>query len=130
MNTKLARRYVDDGMAVTSKPQLVVRLYERVIADLERAIVALEGNEIEPAHNNLIHAQEILHELNLALDVEAWESARTLRAIYAHMTTLLIEANTTKRAEPVRQSLNLLEPLSDAWREAVATTPADRPGHG
>lgn len=130
MNTKLARRYVDDGMAVTSKPQLLVGLYERLLTDLERAIGALDGGEIEAAHNNLIHAQEIVHELNLALDVDAWETARNLRAIYEHVTILLVEANTTKRADPVRQSLTLLEPLCEAWREAVALTLTERASLG
>ena len=128
MKSKLAQRYVDDGMAVTSKPQLLLSLYERLLADVGRAIEALESGEIETSHDNLVHAQDIVHELNLALDTHSWDTGRDLRAIYDHVTALLVEANTTKRAEPVRVCVSLLEPLHDAWRQAVAITQSERAG--
>lgn len=124
MNQKLARRYVEDGMATIPKPQLLLRLYERLLLDLERAEAAVDERRIEDGHNALVHAQDIVHELNLALDVEVWEGARALRSIYQHLTELLIEANTSKSVAPIRAGTALVVPLRDAWSEAFgATTP-------
>lgn len=128
MRSQLAQRYVDDGMAVASKPQLLLSLYDRLLADLGRAVEAIEGGQIETAHDNLIHAQDIVHELNLSLDTDHWEIGRNLRAIYDHVTALLVEANTGKRAEPARACIALLEPLLDAWRRATATLQAEGAG--
>ena len=126
MNSDLAKRYHEDGMAVTSKPQLLLGLYARLVTDLRRAAEALDNGEIEPSHNALVHAQDIVHELNLALDVERWEGGHNLRAIYNHVNSLLIEANTTKSPEPVHLCIELMVPLDEAWQEAAATTAAER----
>ncbi len=126
MYTELAKRYHDDGMAVMSKPQLIVSLYERLLTDLDRAGTALVGTDIEQAHNALVHAQDIVHELNLALDLERWAGSQNLRAIYNHIGSLLIEANVTKLPDPVRQCVDLLAPLHEAWQEAAATVSAER----
>ena len=125
MNPKLAHRYVEDGMATIPKPQLVLRLYERLQLDLDRAVEALAVVDVEAAHNALIHAQDIVHELNLALDIDRWADGRTLRSIYQHVTGLLIEANTTKNPAPVHQAAELVRPLCDAWREAIALAAAE-----
>jgi flagellar protein FliS len=126
MNSDLAKRYHDDGMAVMSKPQLLLSLYERLATDLQRAVQGLSDGEIEVSHNALVHAQDIVHELNLALDVERWEGGHNLRAIYNHVSSLLIEANMTKSPEPVRQCIELIGPLNDAWQEAAVIAAAQR----
>lgn len=122
MNQKLARRYVEDGMATIPKPQLLLRLYDRLLLDLERAEAAIGGRRIEDGHNALVHAQDIVHELNLALDVEVWEEGRALRSIYQHLTELLIEANTAKDTAPIRAAVVVVAPLRDAWSEILDPT--------
>ncbi len=127
MDPKLARRYLEDGMATIPKPQLLLRLYERLQVDLERAVEAVDQADIEASHNALVHGQDIVYELNLALDVEQWEDGRRLRSIYQHVTELLIDANMTKSTAPIHEAARLIDPLCDAWREAIqqlAASPA------
>lgn len=126
MKADLAKRYHDDGTAVMSKPQLLLGLYERLVTDLERATAALVDTSIEQAHNALVHAQDIVDELNLALDVDSWDGGHDLRAIYNHVSSLLIEANVTKSPDPVRRCTELITPLNDAWRQAAAAIAAQR----
>lgn len=126
MNSKIAKRYLEDGMAVTPKPQLVVRLYERLLRDLNDAAEAMAENKIEGAHLALVHAQDIVHELNMALDLDAWDGAANLRSIYTHLTSQLIQANVDKNVATLMHCISLVEPLSEAWQEAALAVQADR----
>ena len=128
MNSKIAQRYLDDGMAVMPKPQLVVRLYERLLQDLKKAMEAMTGGEVEGAHRALIHAQDIVLELNLALDVDAWHGAQGLRSVYDHVNAQLIEANIDKNPAAVEHCVSLIEPLYEAWRDAALSIQAERSG--
>ena len=128
MNSKIAQRYLDDGMAVMSKPQLVVRLYERLLQDLTKAGEAMVDGVVEGAHRALIHAQDIVLELNLALDTDAWQGAQGLRSVYEHVNAQLIEANIDKNPATVEHCIALIEPLYEAWRDAARSTQAGRAG--
>ena len=127
MNSKLAQRYHDDGMAVTPRPQLVVKLYERLRSDLRTAAEAATDGEIEAAHVALLHAQEIVLELSLALDLDLWEGARGLRAIYEHLDARMVEANLQKSPGIIRECLALVDPLVDAWQQALTISQQSRP---
>lgn len=126
MNSKIAKRYLEDGMAVTPKPQLVIRLYERLLRDMSEAADAMAERHVEGAHLALVHAQDIVHELNLALDLDAWEGARDLRSIYTHLTAQLMQANVDKNVATVMYCISLVEPLSEAWNEAAVAVQAER----
>lgn len=114
----LANIYKSDGMAASSPQKLVVLLFERIGIDLQRAIEALEEARIEQAHRALVNAQDIVFELQVALDSEIWDGATDLHAIYQYVQSLLVEANTTKSVQPARQCLAIVTPLIEAWQEA------------
>lgn len=126
MNARLAQRYHSDGMSVTPGPQLVVKLYERLLLDLRRAVTAVDEGSIEASHEQLVHAQDIVFELNLALDVDAWDGGPGLRAIYEHLSAKLVEANVQKSAVLVGECIEVVEPLVEAWQEALVITQTDR----
>jgi len=102
-----------------SPGQLIVALYDRTLLDLERALTAIAGNEIEAAHLALVHAQEIIHELYTSLDLKGWPGGASLAEVYRHVQTLLVQANIHKDPVPVRACREMLVPLRDAWREAA-----------
>lgn len=126
MNARLAQRYHQDGMSVTPGPQLVVKLYERLLLDLRRAAQAITDGSIEAAHQQLVHAQDIVFELNMALDVEAWDGGPALRSIYEHLSEKLIEANVQKSETLVAECTEVVAPLVEAWQEALIITQTDR----
>lgn len=119
MNSKQAQRYREDGMAVTPRPQLVVKLYERLASDLFQASKAAGSGEVEAAHTALLHAQDIVFELTLALDVDAWAGGAGLRALYQHLSGRLLEANVHKSREIIDECSMLIAPLVGAWQEAL-----------
>lgn len=126
MNARLAQRYHQDGMSVTPGPQLVVKLYERLLLDLRRGAQAIADGSIEAAHEQLVHAQDIVFELNMALDVDAWDGGPGLRSIYEHLSEKLIDANVTKSAPLVTECMDVVAPLVEAWQEALVITQTDR----
>jgi flagellar protein FliS len=104
----------------------VVLLYERLLTDLDRGTSAIERSRPGEAHEALVHAQDIVSELRLALDPAVWSGAVGLDAIYRHLEVLLVEANVTKSAAVVEQCRRLVAPLSEAWSEAYRSVVAER----
>ena len=126
MNARLAQRYHQDGMSVTPGPQLVVKLYERLLLDLHKAKQAINVSNIEGSHKELLHAQDIVFELNMALDVDAWDGGPALRSIYEHLLSRLVEANVTKSVDIVLECIDVVAPLVEAWKEALVITQTQR----
>ena len=110
--------YASDGRTTASPERLVVLLYQRLMRDLVEAEAAIERREIESSHHLLLHAQEIIDTLDLALDRDAWDGAEALGSLYTHLHDRLVIANVKKDAAIVAECRGMVEPLSDAWRDA------------
>jgi flagellar protein FliS len=114
-------RYLTDRVSTASPQQLLVMLYDRLAVDLERAEDALVGKDREEAHNQLMHAQDIVLELRSSLKVDAWEGGPRLAAIYTWLIGELVQANLKGDVRRVRDCRRIVEPLRDAWRVAAAS---------
>ena len=90
--------------------------YDRLDRDIAGALSALADGDLAKAHELLCHAQDLVHELNGMLDVDAWEHGPSLAAIYRYVIVRLTEANMTKLASPATEARNLLAELGDAFR--------------
>jgi flagellar protein FliS len=96
-------------------------LYDRLALDLERAEAALVASDREVAHEQLMHAQQIVLELRSSLQVDVWEGGPRLAALYSWVVGELIQANMKGDVRRVRDCRKVVEPLRDAWREAAAS---------
>jgi flagellar protein FliS len=100
--------------------ELILKLYERLTRDLERAQAALQDRApLEQSHGPLVHAQEIVIELLSSLDMSTGDLATQLAAMYEYMYQRLVEANVHKDHAPVTEVLRLLRPIQSAWRDAT-----------
>lgn len=100
--------------------QLVLMLYEGAIRSLERALPGFSGRDPAEAnmlvHNNLQKAQDIIRELNAALNMEkGGEFAHTLRRLYDYFDRRLTDSNRFKKREGVDEVIRHLTILRDAW---------------
>jgi len=100
--------------------QLVLMLYDGTLRSLERALKGFSYED--PAefnmtvHNNLQRAQDIIRELNLALNMEqGGQFAATLRRLYDYFDRRIWESNVQKRREGVEEVIRHLTVLRDAW---------------
>jgi len=117
-------RYVADSVTTLSPGQMIVALYDRLLLDLDRAEAGIGDRDIYQAHTALLHAQEIVDQLLLSLDVRSWSGGPSLAALYRHVNGELVDANVRKDVAPIRACRELLLPLRDAWREAAGIVPS------
>ena len=112
--------YVGQMVNTASPARLLVLLYDRLLLDVRRAIEAQSVADHNAAGQHLIHAQEIVLELNSSLRHDVWDGAHRLAAIYAWLHTELVRANVQRSQTLTEGCLEVLEPLAEAWREAAA----------
>ena len=115
-----ANRYLSDSLSTASPAALLVMLWDRLVLDLQRAEDAQRAEDRETAHTNLIHAQDIIRELQVGLDVEKWDGGPGLMALYTWMVQELVAANLSGDADRTAAvRVDLVEPLAEAWRQAA-----------
>ena len=116
--------YRQVALQTAAPGQIVLMLFEGAIRFLERAESGFQIEELAEAnqtiHNNIHRTQEILHELNLALDItNGGELAQTLRGLYEYMDRLLIESNMRKSVDGVIEARRHLGELRNAWAQML-----------
>jgi|TARA_B100001093_G_scaffold448547_1_gene454210 flagellar protein FliS len=111
-----AATYRDHAVTTASPAKLVVLIFQRLTLDLERALHALETDQ--SPHTHLIHAQDLLVALLDALDLDAWEHAPQLANIYLTIHQNLITANIEKNSTLIRDNLDIITQLTQAWTQA------------
>lgn len=124
----LASRYQSDGMSGSSPQKLLLAVFDRLVRDLETAKGAITTGRIEAAHHALLNAQELVFELNLALEPEVWPAAHELRSLYEHLLEILVEANLNKSVDRVERCLAIVNPLAETWAEAHRTLEEQKVG--
>lgn len=124
--------YQREAILSASPARLLVMLYDRLLVDLFRAEAAQGDEEWDTARTNLLHAQDILAELAGSLDIQAWDGAQSMLAIYNYASTALTNANIHRNIDLTRECIALLEPLRQSWHEAATqpTSPAAGPAGG
>jgi flagellar protein FliS len=123
-NPALRARYVAQSIATASPGQLLVMLYDRLVVDLTQAEEALRAGDRGLGSARLMHAQDIVTELRRGLDLTVWEGAGGLSQLYGFLLTELIKANIRGDADVAASCRGLVEPLREAWRQALETTQA------
>lgn len=105
-------------MKGSSPQRLLLAVFERLRSDLEGAVAAIRDGRVESAHQLLLNAQELVYELDLALDTDTWAGGSQLRTLYRHLMATLMEANLIKSADLVNDCLLIVRPLEESWAEA------------
>lgn len=111
--------YRENSVATASPARLLVMLVERLVLDGERALAAQESGEWAAAHQHLLHAQDIVAELEASLDVDRMPGGRQLAALYQFLRQSLVEANVRRNPVLTGQALELSRQLCNTWREAA-----------
>ncbi len=119
--------YLQSSVETASASKLLVMLYERLVLDCRRALAAQQAGDHGVAHHNLLHAQDIVVELQSSLRPGVWDGSEALSSIYTHLQVKLVEANVQRDPEATSHCLDLVVGLAEAWREAAADAarPAD-----
>ncbi len=111
--------YLRDSVETASPGRLLVMLYDRLVLDLDRATAACAHADVERAHEALVHAQDVVSELQGTLDIDTWPAAGRLSEVYDFVLEELCAANITKDPRRVEACRRVIAPLRAAWREAA-----------
>ena len=116
--------YRQVSLKTAAPVQIILMLFEGAIRFLERAetgfVLEDPAEANETIHNNIQRAQEILHELNVALDLtNGGELAQTLRSLYEYLDRRLIESNMKKEVAGVLEAKKHLNTLREAWAQML-----------
>ena len=112
-------RYVSDAVSTASPATLLIMLYDRLLLDLERGEALMIAGERNKASIEVQHAQDIIMEFRMSLDVSSWEGGAGLESLYSFLHSELVRANTTGDAPAIRAVRDLIKPLRDSWLEAA-----------
>ena len=119
--------YKQVQIKTASPGKLILLLYQGAIGNLKKARDLLEKKDFGGKGDCLIKAQDIVMELNMALDMGAGEVSSSLRRLYLYVYKRLIDANLEMDKDAIQESLGILEDLYGAWEVAVQT--AEKAGH-
>jgi len=123
-------RMREESLGTATPEQVVILLYDRLVTDIERGQEALEQGDRQAANELLQHAQDIVDELRVSLDVSVWDGAAGLAALYDYLAVTLVRANVSGDPQLAQACRGVAAPLRDAWHEAAAQRPASPAGPG
>ncbi|MEQ1855317.1 MAG: flagellar export chaperone FliS [Longimicrobiales bacterium] len=113
----VAAAYRRSRVLTGSPAELVVLLYERLLADLEGSAIAIRAGDLEAKAVRLQRATDVIFELLGALDHEVGgEVSQRLAALYTYMITRLGEASRTLDVAILEELSGHVRSLLTAWR--------------
>lgn len=113
-----ASRYQELEVLSASPQQLVVIVYDHLLACLKRARIAIAQEQPETRIAQLGRAKDAIAELLATLDhAKGGEIARTLSGLYAFFLTELGEIGMHPDAARLTRVIELVEELRDAWAQ-------------
>ncbi len=111
-------QYQRNKVLTATAAEVTLMLYEGAIKFCNIAIMAIENNEMEKAHNNIMKTQRIIEEFRNTLDRQ-YEVAEDFDRIYVYVLRRLFEANVRKDKEILEEVNGHLRSLRDTWKEVM-----------
>lgn len=128
MNTANPYQQYRQNAVLTADPgRLTLLLYTGAARFARQAAEAIKKGDVPGAHQAIIRAQDIVFYLLSTVNTEL-EVGKNLASLYDYFYRRLIEANLKKDASILEETSNMLEDLSDTWKEAIQQVPASVPG--
>lgn len=118
MAVNAAAIYNDNKILTANPAELTLMLYEGAIKFCNRALLAIEKNDIEKANNNILKAQKIITELRATLDF-SYPVANQFEMVYDYIYRRLVESNIKKDKEILEEALGYIREMRDTWKEVM-----------
>ena len=110
--------YQNSKIMTASPAELILMLYDGAIKFSNIAVAAIEKNDIEKAHNNIIKTERIILEFRASLDMK-YPVSKDFDVVYEYLIRRLHEANIKKDAEIMEEILKHLRTMRDTWKEVM-----------
>ena len=113
--------YNNSKIQTATPAELTLLLYEGAIKSTNIAIVAMEKNDVQKAHDNIMKTEKIIEEFQATLD-HKYPVAKDFEAVYSYLLKRLFDANIRKDPEILEEVLRHLRTMRDTWKEVMAKT--------
>lgn len=111
-------QYTNNRIATASPGELTLMLYEGAIKFCNIAILAIEEQDIQKSHDNIMKAEAIVRELRLTLN-HKYPVAKDFENVYNYLIRRLHEANMRKDKEILEEVNKHLRSMRDTWKEVM-----------
>ena len=118
MNQDTINAYQRNAILTASPAELTLMLYEGAIKFANLAIEAIDANDIQKAHNNIMKVQRIIEEFQSTLD-HKYPVAKDFDEVYNYLLMRLREANIKKDKDIMEEVLKHLRTMRDTWKEVM-----------
>lgn len=115
-----AQIYGQNKITTASPAELTLMLYEGAIKFCNKAIEAVEKNDVETANKNIIKVENIIVEFQSTLN-RNYEVAKDFDILYDYIYRRLVEANLHKDKEILEEVLGHLRDMRDNWKTIMKT---------
>lgn len=120
-----AERYLTDRVMTATPAELTAMLFDGAVGAVRSALAFQEQGEFLAAIPKITKAAEIVLELKGALNHDAGgELASTLGSLYTWCYQRLLHASLHRDPRALKDTLDVLVPLAESWRQACLTVAA------
>ena len=117
-STNAYTQYNNSKILTATPAELVLMLYEGAIKFGNIAISAIEVNDVQKAHTNIVKVEKIIDHLRVTLDMQ-YPVAKEFDKVYEYLAGRLIEANAKKDKEIMAEVCMHLRSMRDTWKEVM-----------
>ncbi len=111
-------RYLRSAVEGATSVGLVTMLYDRLVADLQRATVAIRQHDVETRCAQIKHALLIVQQLEGSLDFEnGGPAAKTLADFYSYARAKMMEAQIKGDATLLEKVMGHFVEVRGAWQQ-------------
>lgn len=110
--------YNNSKIMTASPGELTLMLYEGAIKFCNIAIVAIERDDVQKAHTNIVKVENIIEEFRATLD-HKYPIAEDFEKVYVYIYDRLVEANMKKDKDILEEVLKHLRTMRDTWKEVM-----------
>lgn len=111
-------QYNNSKILTASPAELTLMLYDGAIKFCNIAIIAVEQNDIEKAHNNIIKTERIIDYFRQTLDMK-YPVAQDFERVYTYLAHRLTQANIKKDKEILEEVNQHLRDMRDTWKQVM-----------
>lgn len=117
--------YAKNKILTATPAELTLMLYEGAIKFCNIAITAIEDNQVEKAHTNIMKVEHIIEEFQATLN-RKYAVSKDFDEVYSYLMIRLREANLKKDKDILEEVLKHLRTLRDTWKEVIKLASADK----
>lgn len=111
-------QYNNSKVLTASPAELTLMLYDGAIKFCNMAIDAVEHQDIQKAHTNIVKVENIIDYLRKTLDMK-YPVAQDFERIYVYLDQRLLQANMKKDKEILEEVSQHLHAVRDNWKEVM-----------